>query len=302
MDVRRRPARQRTALLVAAAIAAATWGVGSTTVGADTTRATRVSSIDGGTTLRSRIVGASTVVTRASDDDVVMTFDEPLALRVVEPRGQRIVLGPPFADGADEYRPGGRPSTRLVVADLSTHTSRAYDVPRNVEPEAFGVGAAAATLFVVDHRPSIEPTYYRVGSIDLATGAFQDLTGPDKQPFAIDMTGEARRHVLSASGRQLYTLYLQHRHGDAARPPNATDSTAFVHVLDLEGGWAYCVDLPGVGHGPIDSASIRLAPSGAAVVVSDHHAHARVSIRTTDLTLAGLTTAPPALAVRRLRQ
>ena len=41
---------------------------------------------------------------------------------------------------ADIYHPGGRASTRLVVVDVASGSTRAYDVPGNVEPEAFGVG------------------------------------------------------------------------------------------------------------------------------------------------------------------
>ena len=122
------------------------------------------------------------------------------------------MLGPPLTAGADAYHPGGRASTRLVVVDVANGSTRAYDVPGNVEPEAFGVGLPA--LFVIDHRPAKSPNYYRVASMGLDTGQVEPLLGPDKFPLSEDMSGTAREQVYAASGRQLYTLYAQPRDAD----------------------------------------------------------------------------------------
>jgi hypothetical protein len=244
---------------------------------------------------QSRIIDGTTVVSRGGDGSAALTLDEPLQLRVVEPGGLRVALATPLADGASTYRPGGRASTRLVVADFSTATSRAYDIPRNVEPEAFGVGSSRHLLFVVDHRPALDPSSYRVGVVDLTDGSFRGLLGPTKTPLDIDMRGTAHQQVLSVDGTQLYTLYVNHDH-------NASPSgIAFVHVLDLTGAWAYCVDLPGVGHGPAGSSTIRLHRNGDAIVVTDRHADTRLAIRTADLASNRLVNEPPRVAVRALR-
>jgi hypothetical protein len=254
-----------------------------------------VAALDGSARFVSAVSNGRTIVTRARDDAAVLTLDEPMALRVVEPGGRRIVLGPLLPDGADTYSPGGRSSTRFVVADLRTGATRVYDVPRNIEPEAFGVDNDA--LFVVDHLPADAPTHYRVGAIDLVTGTFGGLIGPDKQPLDLDMSGTARLQVLSPSATQLYTLYQQHEHADE---PDA--SRAFVHVLDLRGAWAYCVDLPGVGHGVPSATSIRLAASGRELVVSDRHANTRIAIATAALSLRHLSEGVPTLSTTSLRQ
>ena len=265
--------------------------------------AANLTSFDRRASFRSVIEDGRTVVTRLPDGATVLTLDEPLQLRVVESDGPRIALATPLAPGADPYRPGGRTSTRLVVADLATGTTRAYDVPRNVEPEAFGVGSGGHDrLFVVDHQPAERPSSYRVGAIDLASGNFGGLIGPNKTPLDIDMTGVARKQVLSSSGKQLYTLYLQHDHdGGYSDDGGEAQGVAFVHVLDLAGGWAYCVDLPGVGHGAADATSIRLARDGRDLIVTDRHAGTRVAIPTSDLTIGRLSSASPELAVTRLR-
>jgi hypothetical protein len=236
----------------------------------DTVTVHTVTSRDG-IVFRSIIVNGQTRVERISPDPAqVVTLDEPLELRVVEPGGGRVALGTPLPKGADRYHPGGRASTRLVVVDVPTGASRAYDVPRNVEPEAFGVGNPA--LFVIDHRPATNPTYYRVASMSLETGQVEPLPGPDKTPLGEDMSGTARQQMYAASGRQLYTLYAQPADADLAAAPNVA-SESFVHVLDLAENWAYCVDLPeSFGRGSAGSASIGLDPSGRDLFVADARA------------------------------
>jgi len=257
--------------------------------------AVALTALDGSAQAQSRIVDGQTVVSSPDDGSVALRLNQPLQLRVVEPGGARVALATPLAPGADTYRPGGRASTRLVVADLETGTRRTYNVPRNVEPEAFGVGASRDLLFVVDHRPALHPSSYRVGAINLVTGTVQGLFGPTKTPLDIDMTGDARQQVLSASRTQLYTLYLEHDHAETT-----PSGTAFVHVLDLAGGWAYCVDLPGVGHGPPGSSTIRLDANGDTILVSDRHANTQRTIRTADLTLSRLATGAPPVEVTAL--
>ena len=148
----------------------------------------RLTALDGSAQARSRIIDGRTVVSSPRDGSVTVRLDEPLQLRVVESGGTRVALATPLPAGADTYRPGGRASTRLVVADLGTGTSRAFNVPRNVEPEAFGVGPSRDLLFVVDHRPARNPSSYRVGAVNLINGRFQGLFGPSKTPLDIDMT------------------------------------------------------------------------------------------------------------------
>ncbi len=248
---------------------------------------------------RSIIVDGQTRVERSSPGyEHVVTLDEPLQLRLVEPGGRRVVLGPPLTAGADAYHPGGRASTRLVVVDVANGSTRAYDVPGNVEPEAFGVGLPA--LFVIDHRPAKSPNYYRVASMGLDTGQVEPLLGPDKFPLSEDMSGTAREQVYAASGRQLYTLYAQPR--DADLPGARYDwSEAFVHVLDLAENWAYCVDLPeSFGRGSAHSADITLDPDGASLYVADTRAGKLAVLDTGALDRNNLVNDQPRIKVVKL--
>lgn len=185
--------------------------------------------------------------------------------------------------------------TRLTVVD-SAQRERTYDFDRNLEPEAFGIGTPY--LFVVDHRPAIDPTYYRVAAVSLDDGSFLELLGPDKQPLE-DMTGTARRQVASRTGEQLYTLYVQHRHTAAHEGVDPADLpvAAFIHVLDLRGTWAACIDLPGFGHGPVAASTIELTADGESVVVTDTYAGKRATVRTADLTTQMLRTRVPPVQI-----
>ena len=162
-----------------------------------------------GIAFQSITFGDQTALERVSPDPaLVLTLDEPLELRLVEPGGQRVVLGTPLPEGADAYHPGGRASTHLVVVDVATRATRSYDLPRNIEPEAFGVGVPA--LFVIDHRPAAHPTYYRVASMSLETGQFSTAhwagQSParrgherDRTPAGLRVLGEAALHAVRAA-------------------------------------------------------------------------------------------------------
>jgi hypothetical protein len=256
-----------------------------------------VSSPDGFTFRSTVDEGTTRLEWVASGDAVpVTTFDRALELRLVEPRGRRVVLADPLPRGGDRYNPGGRSSTTLVVVDTERASSRTFHLSRNVEPEAFGVGSPS--LFLIDHRPAANPTHYRVGGMSIETGEYFDLRGPDKEPLGTDMTGTARRQVFAPSGGQLYTLYTQHGHDQVgARGPTAS----FVHVLDLDGGWAYCADLPrAFGHGADGTASIATDGTGSRVFVVDTHARRLAVLDARTLTASHLARGAPGIALATL--
>jgi hypothetical protein len=292
VDVGRYLLRAVTVMLVLASPALAALRAAT----AKTTAATTVASLDGVRYRTTVVDGRTQLVQLAPTRRSVMTLREPLQLRLVEPGGRRVVLATPLPAGADPYRPGGRASTRLVVADTEERTSRTYTVSRNIEADAFGVGNGQ--LFVVDHRPALQPTYYRVAGLDLRSGDFYELFGPDKQPLTVNMTGTARAQVGSIDGRQLYTLYTQHAHAHDGAHSDAASAHAFVHVLDLTSGWAYCVDLPAeFGQGPARASSIAVDQTGTILEVVDRHAGRVARVPTAQLSLGTLTQRAPEVQV-----
>jgi hypothetical protein len=157
-------------------------------------------------------------------------------------------------------------------------------------------------LFLIEHRPAVNPDHYRVVSLDVVSGDFGELLGPNKRPLGIDMTGTARQQVSSASGEQLYTLYVQHGHeaSHETRDPSTLPTGAFVHVLDLRGAWAFCVDLAGFGHGPPESAAIALGAGGDRLFVADARAGQLATIETNQLTVDTLAGGQPAVGLGAL--
>lgn len=253
-----------------------------------------------GQTFASRVEGTTTRVERLEPTRSLLTvLRDTLQVRVADEDGGRLMFANPIAAGADAYNPGPRPQTKLVVLNTLTLRTNTYDFTRNLEPEAFGI--ANTFVFVIDHRPATNPTFYKVSAIDLATGTFLELQGPDKTPLD-DMTGTARHSVASRSGDQLYTLYVQHKHTAAheGMDPNALPVAAFIHVLDLRGVWAACIDLPGFGHGPVEAATIALTDDGGEIVVTDTHAKKRAVVGTPGLSRTEMLAHPVKVRIEPL--
>ncbi len=205
--------------------------------------------------------------------------------RLTSPDGRWAVSATPLPPGASIYEPGGRATTTIAVEDRLTGDTVTHTYPANLEPEAFSTDGTA--LYVIDHRPAADPERYRVAGIELASGERFEVLGPDKNPLDEDMRGTGRQQLWSPDGTQLYTLYVRQYHvhdrnDDEAHDGQLPPEAAFVHVLDLEAGWAICLDLPaGFGLGPPGSTSLVLGADGYAITVVDHHLGQRVDITQT---------------------
>jgi hypothetical protein len=174
------------------------------------------------------------------------------SISAVSPGGRWVALtdrGP----GYDASEP--RPSTRLVVFDSTSGAeTRRLDLDGDVRPEAFSVNGKL--LFVLDYRGD----HYTVETLILATSERYETSARDKSAEAEKMNGTTVRGVLNADKTLLATLYRNT--GDAEEP-------AFVHILDLQNGWAYCADLVApFGSGPEGSDRIELTPAGTALVTT----------------------------------
>jgi DNA-binding beta-propeller fold protein YncE len=220
--------------------------------------------------------------------------------RVVSTSGGLVALTEPGAGGE---RPTPRERTRIVVADpTGAAPARELDLAGNVEPEAFS--ADDAYLFVLEYLPATAPERYRVRRVVLATGQVQPLLLRDKTLVPAgaeeEMRGEGRQAVLSPDRSRLYTLYLHqgdHQHTRDLLPgAHATGGPqvhAFVHVLSLTEGWAYCLDLPTpFGEHPADTHALTVSPDGTRLYVGELTTKQVAVADTTNLTVtrvAGLT-------------
>ena len=173
-----------------------------------------------------------------------MTIRGKFAANVVGPAGV-VALTEPRSAGATPWLPDGRTRTTVVVADTAAGTERRYELPGNFEPEAFSTNGRR--LYTIQYVPPSDPTRYRVRILNLAAGRvsaigrLRDKVAPDQ------MRGTGRTQVFAPDGDELYTLYTRqgpnYAHG-APADASQTRTNAFIHLLNLEGGWAHCIDLP----------------------------------------------------------
>lgn len=146
-------------------------------------------------------------------------------ISAVEPGGGRIVLVTP--DGS---------STVVRTYDTTRGTVEAMRTfEGTLDPEAFSVDRNR--LFAA----RVYGDYYNVHVLDLTTGEQYPTLGPDKTKPPEDMYGTVVQAALSEDRTQLATLYR-----DATKPGR----TAFVHLLFLDSGSTFCIDL----HAPFATA------------------------------------------------
>jgi hypothetical protein len=203
---------------------------------------------------------------------------------VASPRGRLVALGP-SAGVAGSWLAPGREWSTLTIADVERGTHRAYRLQGNYAPEAFSL--RDDRLFLVEYLPAHAPDRYRVRQLDLTTGDVLPVGGRNDKALAAgqsvatveeEMRGRSRMHIMAPNHSFLYTLYVHdedHLHrrdapelGGLGRPdPNVH---AFVHVLSLADGWAYCLDLPAqFGLGPSDNLAVALSADGKRLHVAD---------------------------------
>ena len=188
-------------------------------------------------------------------------------------------------------RPDGRDATPVLIADAGGVRQR-LALPGNFVPEAFTSDLAG--LFVLEWLPPKAPDRYRVRVVDLATGKPGPLVTRDKGPIPPgaeeEMRGDGRQAVLAPNRTVLYTLYTHqpdHQHTrDRISGRPGSDVHAFVHTLNLEQGWAYCIDLPHpFGEGPADGHAMAITPDGTRLLVVDITSGLVADISTEELTV-----------------
>lgn len=198
-----------------------------------------------------------------------------LTASVVSPDGRLAALASPET-GTGASQPAGRTRSQIAIADLAGAVeSRMLDLDGNDEPDAFS--SDGQRLFVLDYQPPENPDRYRVRQVDLATGLVTGVLSRNKVLVPEEeMRGRRGTHILSSDRSTLYTLYTHqpdHLHSrDLAAGLTSTrgDVHAFVHVLNLAEGWAYCLDLPRpFGIGPADAHALALSPDGRWLYVAD---------------------------------
>ncbi|MER6952230.1 hypothetical protein ABT294_50300 [Nonomuraea sp. NPDC000554] len=187
--------------------------------------------------------------------------------------------------------PGPRRRTTITLA--TEDGNRTLELDGNIEPEAFS--GNGQVMYVLDYLPPDRPERYRVRMVDLDSGRPAPLHTRDKKVIPAgkeeEMRGRGRQAVLDPDASVLYTLYTHqddHLHTRDLLAGRDLDPGvhAFVHVLNLNQFWAYCLDLPApFGLGPAQAHTIALAPESKRLYVFDASTGRVVQASTDDLTI-----------------
>ena len=227
-----------------------------------------VASFDFGVLASTASDGTSTVVRRFTPrGDVLSTgeLDADLTARVVSASGDLVALTE-SGDEGNLYAPAPKARTRVVVVEGSG-AYRDYTLDGNFEPEAFA--ANERELFMIEYLPALAPERYRVRRLRLASGMVLPI-GRLKLNAPGQMQGTGRNQVHSPYGDELYTLYTQQDDAGHDADDHAREAHAFVHLLNLEGSWAHCIDLPHVfASGDATASALATDPSGHRLHVVD---------------------------------
>jgi YVTN family beta-propeller protein len=214
--------------------------------------------------------------------------------RTVSPDGGVVALMPRAPSGT------GRERTTMLIAHITGGAHR-LELAGNVEPDAFD--ATGTRLFILDWQPPAAPDRYRVRTVDLTSGQPGPLLTRNKTPVPAgaeeEMHGEARQAVYAPNLSTVYTLYTNqpdHLHTrDLIAGHRDAPVPAFVHTLELEIGWAYCVDLPyPFGRGAAAAHTTAITPDGATLFVADHSSGQLAAIDTEALAVRRVVPVPAA--------
>jgi hypothetical protein len=240
---------------------------------------------DDGTVLETRDPGTGEVTGSTSLDQAGLT------VHTVSPDGGAVALMP-GERGADLYEPEPRTWTTITVSYTDDRPSRTYELDGNFEPEMFSLDESL--LFLLEFDPPLDPGGYFVRQLDLASGEISD-TGAPVAPLNPKMGGKARAQVLHPDGTHLYTLYTVPSNAQPVHDVEVADGEdperwAFVHVIDLDEQWSYCIFLP-VPIGTVDEAAVGMAisPDGTTLHVADPSTSTMARIDATELEVIDTT-------------
>jgi hypothetical protein len=205
-----------------------------------------------------------------TDGGEVTAMDVPagLTLRVASSSGRSVALV--SGDESSVYEPVARDRTTIVVAEPDRGTLKRFELRGNFEPEAFSPDDRK--LYMIEYVND-ELTRYRVRMMRINSGEVLPIGRLTKAAPDI-MKGIGRTQVYSPDANVLYTLYTKQppntAHRDISAIRNKHQVHAFVHVLNLDEGWAHCIDLPipfGLNTEP--ASMLAISPDGFRVYAGD---------------------------------
>ena len=192
-------------------------------------------------------------------------------LGVSSTSGASLALVEPHERGVTPWLPAGKAHTRLVIVSPDgSDKPRKLRLDGNFELEAFSTDERQ--LFLIEYMPAMNPSHYKVRRLKIGSEKVLPIK-PGKQNAPGLMRGTGRVQIFSPKGDELYTLYTQqgpnYAHGGGLdHDPGETH--AFIHLLNLEGAWTHCIDLPmPFGTGPVTTHALAMSADGTRLFVAD---------------------------------
>lgn len=201
-----------------------------------------------------------------------MRVAEHLEPMVASTSGDLLALAEPHEAEAAPWLPAGRRRSEIAVVSTGDGATRSYDLKGNFEIEAFSTDDRR--LFLLEYRPALNPSRYTLRRLKLGSGDVVPIKR-SKQNAPGSMLGTGRVALFSPSGHELYTLYTQqgpnYAHGDdGTHEHDAGAVHAFIHLLNLEGAWTHCIDLPmPFGTGAVTTHALAMSADGTRLYVAD---------------------------------
>lgn len=194
-----------------------------------------------------------------------------LEVAVASSTGDHLALIEPHEPSATPWLPAGKRHTRIaVVSPSGVDETRKLRLAGNFEIEAFSTDDRQ--LFLIEYMPAMNPWHYSVRRLELSSGEVRPIARR-KQNAPGTMRGTGRVQAFAPDGSELYTLYTQQGPNYAHDKSHEGDDGyvyAFVHLLNLEGAWTHCIDLPQpFGTGAVTTHALALSPSGDRLFVID---------------------------------
>ncbi len=208
--------------------------------------------------------------------------------------GDAVALVTPTPDGTEPWAPVDRASTTVVVAQPGdpSGSSQRYRLHGNFVPEAFS--SDGSELLMLQYLPPTDPVSYRVVQLGLAKGQVDELYGRTKAARPMGpMSGTRLEQLPAPDGSRLYTLYTDQPADYAKEYSEYAGSghgpVAFIHTLDLQEKWAFCVNLPrAFGPGDAEAKAIALSPDGSRLYAVDTDHGLVAAIDTQQLKVVGV--------------
>src|ERR1700682_1081786 len=153
---------------------------------------------------------------------------------------------------------GPRTTSHMVLIDTQQFNI-AKRIDLNGKYDFDAVNNSGQNVYVIEY-PNPKDSYYHVRVYEVGNGRLADFFVIDKSEPNDVMTGVRLSGVYSPDGQWLYSVYTRENKG------------AFVHALNLNQPFAFCLDLPGPGSLASGNAfewSLAITPDGRHVYAAN---------------------------------